>query len=828
MEQYSVEAILSAVDKGFSHTIDQVNNKLSMLDKNSSKAESSNKRFGSSFSTLALATAAGSFITKVTGDIGSLIKESVTASDAMDKFKSTMQFAGLDNSAIEKAAAAAKKYADDTVYDLGDITNTTAQLAANGIKDYIGLTEAAGNLNAVAGGNANTFKSVAQVMTQTAGAGKLTSENWRQLSDAIPGASGKLQEALLKNGAYTGDFRKAMEKGQISAEEFNQAILDLGMTDVAREAATSTKTIEGAIGNMQAGIVTSVNKIIDAIGKDNITNAITSIGEAISKGLDFIAEYLPKAISFFKDLKDTVVTLAPVLVGVGASLGALKLMSIVSEAGSFIKMIKSIVTSTKLWTAAQEALNLVQKASPIGLIIAGITALVAIIVYLWNTNEGFRNAVITIWNNIKKVIVGAWEAIKTAWSVVVEFFSGLWDGIKAGVQVVVDWIVSVWNGLITTLSTIWNTIKSAVSNAWQFICDSIMTVVQQFTDNFMSYWASIETGLQAVWDGVKMIFQGAWDFIKSIVLGAVLIVMDLVTGNFETLKSDMQTIWDAIKNAVSLVWESIKSIITGLITIIVSTAKTMWENFKSGLISIWETIKNAASSTWNWIKTTVFNLINGLVNAATNTWQNFKNTLNTIVESIKSFINNGWQNIKNTVINIVNGLVDGAERAWETLKNSVSKTVQSVKNFFGRLREINLWDAGKAIIDGFLSGIKSAFEGVKKFVGGIADWIRNHKGPISYDRKLLIPAGNSIMEGFNKGLNNGFRDTMSQISGITGTLQSSFDVNNNKAVEYYSNDQSKQPVEIRFSLGDKIFGGLVEDINNKNSQLIQINELYSL
>lgn len=125
-----------------------------------------------------------------------------------------MSFAGYDDSQIQTARDAMKDYADKTVYDLNTISNTTAQLAANGIQDYTGLTEAAGNLNAVAGGNADTFQSVAMVLTQTAGAGKLTTENWNQLSDAIPGASGKIQEALLKNGAYTGNFRDAMEKGQ--------------------------------------------------------------------------------------------------------------------------------------------------------------------------------------------------------------------------------------------------------------------------------------------------------------------------------------------------------------------------------------------------------------------------------------------------------------------------------------------------------------------------------------------------------------------------------------------------------------------------------------
>lgn len=97
--------------------------------------------------------------------------------------------------------------------------------------NYDRLAEAAGNLNAVAGGSADTFKSVAMVLTQTAGQGKLTTENWNQLSDAIPGASGKIQQALKEAGAYTGNFRDAMADGQITAQEFNDAIMSLGFTD---------------------------------------------------------------------------------------------------------------------------------------------------------------------------------------------------------------------------------------------------------------------------------------------------------------------------------------------------------------------------------------------------------------------------------------------------------------------------------------------------------------------------------------------------------------------------------------------------------------------
>ena len=143
--------------------------------------------------------------------IGNLTGDIVEASDSADKFKSTLNFAGLDTGTIDALTASTQTYADQTVYSISDIRNVTAQLAANGVQGFDQLAEAAGNLNAVAGGNAETFSSVGMVLTQTAGAGKLTTENWNQLADAIPGASGKLQEAMLKNGAYTGNFRDAME-----------------------------------------------------------------------------------------------------------------------------------------------------------------------------------------------------------------------------------------------------------------------------------------------------------------------------------------------------------------------------------------------------------------------------------------------------------------------------------------------------------------------------------------------------------------------------------------------------------------------------------------
>lgn len=265
----------------------------------------------------AIAGVASSAIQVITGSFSELIGESVQASDSIDKFKSTMKLGGFGEKEIGEATKIVQKYADDTVYDLSTVSNTTAQLAANGIKNYTELTQAAGNLNAQAGGSAETFKAVAMMLTQTAGAGKLTTENWNQLADAIPGASGVLQEAMKKNGAFTGNFREAMEKGEISADEFNKAITELGMNDGAIEAAKSTSTFEGAIGNLQANIVGGINDIIKHLGKDKLTGIINGASGSVVGLFQHVSDvfsYLDKNKSTIGNITGNVKDLAKALV----------------------------------------------------------------------------------------------------------------------------------------------------------------------------------------------------------------------------------------------------------------------------------------------------------------------------------------------------------------------------------------------------------------------------------------------------------------------------------------------------------------------------------
>lgn len=254
--------------------------------------EKAGESFSKGFSAKAgvIAGVASSVASKAIDVISGLTGEMVESSDSAQKFASTLSFAGLDTSKIEELTASSQKYADETIYGLSDIRNITSQLASNGVANYDKLAEAAGNLNAVAGGTADTYQSVGLVLTQTAGAGKLTTENWNQLANAIPGASGKIQQELENMGAYTGNFREAMANGEISAEEFNQAILNLGFTDVAIEAATSASTIEGATGNLEAAAVAVGAAFIDGM-KPMVTEAMSGAAEALSGVAQGVADF---------------------------------------------------------------------------------------------------------------------------------------------------------------------------------------------------------------------------------------------------------------------------------------------------------------------------------------------------------------------------------------------------------------------------------------------------------------------------------------------------------------------------------------------------------
>ncbi|UVX67647.1 MAG: hypothetical protein [Namikivirus ikeda] len=490
----------------------QAGESMEEIDKTSTKASNGTSKFAAIAGAMGGLVSTG--ISMAIDAISNLSGDIIEASDSAQKFASTLSFAGLDTSTIDQLTARTQKYADQTVYDLSDIRNTTAQLAANGVDNYANLAEAAGNLNAVAGGNADTFRSVGMVLTQTAGAGKLTTENWNQLSDAIPGASGKLQEAMKKNGAYTGDFRDAMAKGEITAEEFNKAVMDLGMTDAAKEAATSTQTIEGAMGNLEASVVNVGVQILDSFkgplteGMSVLANTISSLPSLVgglastampilqSVGRLFQESFAPAVTTFQTQVIPAVQTVANALIPLGQAV----IPIVMSAVQAFTPVLGSLADQVMQVTA-----NILNTVVPVineitALVKAALPAIQAAFTTVANTIQGIIDAVFPY---IQTVIMNAMNVIKAIISTILAAVNGDWDG--------------VWNGIRNIITTVWDGMKATVSAGINAIAGVVMSV----TDALKAYWSG-------VWNAVKGLVSSAWNGITGTVRNGVNNVLNAV------------------------------------------------------------------------------------------------------------------------------------------------------------------------------------------------------------------------------------------------------------------------------------------------------------
>lgn len=431
----------------------------------------------SAFSFGAVAGLAHNAISSVVSGVQGLVGEAVNASDSLMKFSKTMEFANFGKSQIESSKKEMKDYADKTVYGLEEILNTTAQLASNGIPNYTELTKAAGNLNAVAGGSEETFKSVAMMLTQTAGAGKLTTENWNQLADAIPGASGLLQEAMLKNGAYTGNFRDEMEKGEISADEFNQAITELGMNDGAVKAAKSTDTLGGSWDRLKSTVVTAIQGIIEKIGVENITGFINTLSTKIEEAIPKMADFMGKLGDFAKwivDNKDNLTWLIGIIGGITLAIKGLAVASAIFGAISVVA----------------------------GGLVVALGALVGALVVAYTKSETFRNIVNkafqTVWSVVKPIIDRLVQGFRDWWAVM------SWLGGKIS-----GWAVKVWS----KFGEIKTNVSRAVSETWTGIkksfSDGIDTVVNWMKDLPNNIARAVLNGKNAITNAFKSVFNAA-------------------------------------------------------------------------------------------------------------------------------------------------------------------------------------------------------------------------------------------------------------------------------------------------------------------------------
>ena len=797
-------------------------------------------------------------VEKLWGKLTDFAGDVVDMSDSVDKFKNTMKFAGLDTSAVDKAAKAARQYADETVYGLDDVQNTMAQLAANGIGNYTALTQAAGNLNAVAGGNKDTFKSVAMMLTQTAGAGKLTTENWNQLADAIPGASGKLQEAMQKNGAYTGNFRDAMAKGEITADEFNKALLDLGMTDVAKQAATSTQTIEGALGNLEAAVTGGLTDAFNLF-KPAVTGAMSAAADAITSFASMATDNLGRFMQAFTD-SGAIETGRVMLEGLGRAGGAVvdAFGALVDAVNPFSGQIKDAADAGSM---AGEMFNTLTEY--VGVASQKIEAAAG---WLKDLAKGLGVAgaaqtAISVFNKLKDVFNSVVDAIKGIVSAIPGMGGGeevgkrLGDAFNGAGKVVgkvldvlkgmADWAAGHGGAIISTATGIASAfgafkaagqIKTAIAaiqhgkdvldtfkkaqeastfaqaafnavmnaNPIMLIVTAIGAVVAALaywftqTETGRQQWASFMDWLGAAWNGLVATLQP---------------VIDAIGALWNSACEFAGALWEAFSTRLAEIWAAIQPILQPVIEWIM----TQWQICGDAIKLVWDTVCSAIE--------TIVNVIRGIFDFATavirGDWEGAGNAVRNIWNAIGGFFSGLGSRIAGFFSSACSRIAGFFSGAGNSVKAAWNGVVSWFAGLPGRIMGIfagaGSWlaGAGSAIMDGLLGGLRAAWGNVTSFIGGIGDWIKSHKGPPSYDRIMLVENGKLIMSGFAKGLTSGFdSDVRKAIASVNVRLKT-MPLNVTAAYEHGAKDTATPiTVNVTFSgvVGDP--EGVARQINN--------------
>lgn len=275
----------------------------------------------------------------------------------------------------------------------------------------------------------------------------------------------------------------------------------------------------------------------------------------------------------------------------------------------------------------------------------------------------------------------------------------------------------------------------------------------------------------------------------SIIIGFI----NVITQNIPVIATSVTNMLVAMMNAITANTPILVATFTVMIVTILNELSVNMPQFIAAGANFIISILNGIAGQMNGIVTAAVNVIVSFINGIAN---NLGRIIDAGINLIAKFligIGNSLPRIIDIAMQTVMKFVYGVGYALGSVVGSgtqlLSVFVSGIMSGFGKAQSsgngaasavlrgisgINLFGAGAAIMQGFLSGLRSMWGGITSFVGGIASWIRDHKGPISYDRKLLIPAGKAIMDGFGGSLNANFATVKQSVSSYAGQISDEF------------------------------------------------------
>lgn len=901
MESYSVEAILSAVDKNFSSTMKNADSSMNNLDSSTQKTNTS---------ILDIAKGIGVFklIDNAIGLVTSSLGGAIDRFDTLNKYPVVMQALGYSAEEVDKSMNKLTDGIDGLPTSLDEIVSRAQQLAISTGDLQTGTDTAIALNNAflASGASAADASRGAQQYQQMLSKGEVDLQSWRSLLETMPIAMDKVSNSFSDQGVNSAnDLYDALKKGDITFDDFNGRLIELnegvgGFAELAKKNSagirTSFSNIKTAVVKGLANVITAIDEGMQNAGLGSIAENFDKIKNAVNVAFKAITDSIPPAISFLTNLWDTIKPFLPLI------------MAVIGYISIYQGVMGTARKAVELYNGAQKMMNVLMNLNPIGLIIAAVIALVAGFIYLWNTSEDFRNFWIGLWEGIKKAVGAAVDWIVSAWEGMKEFFSNTWNGLVDGTKNAVNsvkeawkgtkqWFADLWTGIKDTATDMWDGVKQAFSDAvdgvvstwqgvkqwfadlWNGIKSTISSIVDSIKDAIMSRFGVLIYGirnafihmklfLSTLWENLGKIAGQMFEILKNIILAPVLFVTSMISGGWEEAKNNMIAVWNNILEAGANIWSSIQAIFDSFLlntkmaflnvwtgikaalayvwTTISETAVNVfngivayfvetWQNIKQTAIDSWESTKTAVAETWQNMKQGAIDLWNSVKQYFADLWQSTKeNAINTW-KSIKQGVADAWENMKDAVVNTAKNIVKGAAQAWEDLKTGVSNAVESVKNTFDKIRQIDLLQIGKDIINGLINGITSKIEDVKNAVKDIAGSITGKIKDIlniHSPSRVMAQLGVFTSQGLAEGMLDGARyvdkasetladrasnmDIGNRISAINSQIQT-------KVQHDVNYGSSGKPALFNIQLGNQAFQAFVDDISQAQGDGINLN-----
>lgn len=733
-----------------------------------------------------------------------------TTSDIVTDALTAFGLSAKDSGHFADILAAASSNANTNVSMMGETFKYCAPIAgalgfsAEDTAEAIGLMANAGIKSSQAGTALRTImnnltgdvkisgKAIGDVTIATTNA----DGSMRDLSDILAdcrAAFGNLTESEKANAAESLVGKEAMS-GFL-------ALMNAAPEDIAK--------LSGAIDNCDG----SAEKMA-ATMQDNLAGQLTilksqlqelaiSFGEilmpAIRSIVSKIQDFVDKLNGMDEGTKQAIVKIGLLVAAIGPFLVILG--TVISKTGTALRAFSSLGKGVlQLSYNFKNGIGLAGKlgtalggiSAPVLAVVAVIATLVAAFMHLWNTNDGFREAIIGTWNRIKETVSGFCQGIvdrlnalgfefkdildvlKTAWdafcSLLAPIFEGVFNNIANILSTVTGVITGIldvfigiftgnwsqaWTGVKEIFSSIWNGISSFFSNILNVIKGIADVVLGWFGTSWNEVWTNVKTFFENIWNGIASFFKGIWDGICNTVQTAVMLIGSILQAAFDIITLPFRFIWENCKEIITSVWQKIKDTVTTVINAISSVISTVMEAIKNVISTVWTAISTKVSTVVNAIKSVVTTVFNAIKSVASTVWNGIKMAISSVVDAIKSKVSSVFNSVKSTVSSVFNGIKSTATSVWNGIKNAITTPIEAAKN-----KVKGVVDA----IKGFFSGMKISLPHIKlphfKVTGKLSisppsvprlsiDWYK--EGGIMAKPTIFGMNGSSLMAGGEAG-----------------------------------------------------------------------------